>query len=125
MRSPTADARVTIVAVALGALALAACVIGPKQDDPATLEAADAGEVRADTSGGGGGGPYDATDSAVASPDAAPGGDTAAPPVVADGDACPGDGDACATDAASDAVNDGDSDSGAEGGAPSDAVSGG
>lgn len=124
MRSPVADAtRLTIVGVALAALTFAACVIGPKQDDPVALEDVDAGDVRGDTSGGGGGGPFDGTDGAVAAPDAS-GSDTAAPPAV-DSDACASDGDACVGDGASDATGDGDSAGDANTDGASDAVSGG
>jgi hypothetical protein len=114
--------RAIAIAVAAFALALGACIIGPKQDDPApTGLSDDSGAAIADTTAGGGdaaedndGGKY--ADSSIADTAPAPA-DTAGPALdaavdtgcVTDGDAAcdSGSSDSGASDAVSDAMDGG------------------
>ena len=121
MRSLRTDSRLLVLAL-LSLVAGAACIIGPKQDDPesATIGTPDAGAADPET------GPMDGTDAAADSSfgeDARP--LDGAPPAADTGpreDGC-GPGDADASDACGDAGNDAVRDAADD--AASDAADGG
>jgi len=107
MRSRLIDpSRAVLVAVLLGAGALSACIIGPKQDDPEPSLKVGEGDTGVSFDAGGGG-PQDTDandkldDATVTDTGTSASVDAAPPPA----DAC-GDGDACVPDGGADGASD-------------------